>query len=161
MAVAWAHQDCSKPLDQSEQRAKKVRELHAQVADLENKLRAKEEELKNNEIELVAQSEKYEKVQDELGLLKGELAQLHADKRSLQTQLNEAKEEVGIAVAKAVSEYQSLAKMPALRQTIWDEAFEEVMEYSSLLRQFSTQIGTFPIWVIIWPLKLRSGVPNS
>ena len=54
MAVAWAHQDCSKPLDQSEQRVEKVRELRTQVTDLENKLRSKEEELKNNEIELVA-----------------------------------------------------------------------------------------------------------
>ena len=53
MVVAWAHQDYSRPLDQSEQRAKKVRELRTQVIDLENKLEAKEEELKSNEIELV------------------------------------------------------------------------------------------------------------
>ena len=98
------------------------------MADLENKLRAKEDELKNNEIDLVARSEKYEKVQDELGLLKEELARLHAENRSLQTQLNEAKEEAGTAAAKAVSEYQSSAKMAALRQTIRDEAFEEAVE---------------------------------
>ena len=60
IAVAWAHQDCLKPLDQSEQRAEKVRELHAQVTDMENKLRVKEEELKNNEIELMARNERYE-----------------------------------------------------------------------------------------------------
>ena len=53
MAVAWAHQDCLRPLDQSEQWAKKVKELRAQVTDLENRLRVKDEELKNNEIELV------------------------------------------------------------------------------------------------------------
>ena len=29
MAVAWAHQDCLRPLDQSEQRAEKVKELRA------------------------------------------------------------------------------------------------------------------------------------
>ena len=51
--VAWAHQDCSRLLDQSEQRAEKVRELCAQVTDLENKLGAKEEEVKSNEIKLV------------------------------------------------------------------------------------------------------------
>ena len=38
----------------SEQRAEKVKKLCAQVTDLENKLRVKDEELKNNEIELVA-----------------------------------------------------------------------------------------------------------
>ena len=27
IAVAWAHQDCSRPLDKSEQRTKKVRQL--------------------------------------------------------------------------------------------------------------------------------------
>ena len=48
MAVAWAHQDCSRPLDQFEQWAEKVKELRAQVVDLENKLRVKDEELKNN-----------------------------------------------------------------------------------------------------------------
>ena len=83
MAVAWAHQDCSKPLGQAEQRAEKMRELCAQVTDLENKLRTKEEELKSNEIELVARAEKYKQVQVEVGLLKGELAWLHAENRSL------------------------------------------------------------------------------
>ena len=61
MAVAWAHQDYSKPLDQSKQQAEKVRELRAQVTDLENKLRTKEEELKNNEIELVARDKRFER----------------------------------------------------------------------------------------------------
>ena len=68
-----------------------MRELRAQVTDLENKLRAKEEEHKRNEIELVARTERYERVQAEVGLLKRELARLHADNRPLQTQLNEAK----------------------------------------------------------------------
>ena len=71
---------------------------------------------------------KYERVQDELGLLKRELARLDADNRSLKSQLNETKEEVGTAAAKAISEYQSSAEMAALRQTIWDEAFEEAAE---------------------------------
>ena len=92
-----------------------MRELRAQVTDLENKLGAKEEELKSNEIELVVRIEKYEQVQAEVGLLKGELTLLHADNRSLQTQLNKSKEEARIAVAKAVSEYQSLTEMVALR----------------------------------------------
>ena len=74
MAVAWAHQDCSKPLDQIEQRAEQVRELRAQVTNLENKLGTKEEELKNNEIELVARNKSFERAQDEVGLLKEELA---------------------------------------------------------------------------------------
>ena len=42
--------------------------------------------------------------------------------------MNEAKEEAGTAAAKAVSEYQSLAEMATLRQTIRDEAFEEAAE---------------------------------
>ena len=105
-----------------------MRELRARVIDLENKLGAKEEEHKSNEIELVTRTEKYEQVQAEVRLLKGELALLHANNRSLQTQLNEAKEKAGIAIAKAVSEYQSLAKMAELRQTICDEAFEEAAE---------------------------------
>ena len=61
-----------------------MRELRAIVTDLENKLGVKEEELKNNEIELVAQNERYKRVQAELRLLKGELARLHAKNKSLQ-----------------------------------------------------------------------------
>ena len=53
------------------------------MTDLECKLRAKEEELKSNEIELVARIEKYEQVQAEVRLLKGELAQLHVDNKIL------------------------------------------------------------------------------
>ena len=83
---------------------------------------------KNNEIKLVAHNVKYEKVQDELGLLKGELARLDADNRSLKSQLNEAKEKIKIAATKTVFEYQSSAEMAALRQTIRDEAYEEVAE---------------------------------
>ena len=67
MAVAWAHQDCSKPLDQVEQQAEKLKELCARVTDLENKLGAEEEELKSNEIELLTRTEKYEQVQAEVG----------------------------------------------------------------------------------------------
>ena len=105
-----------------------MRELRAQVTDLENKLETKKEELKSNEIELVARTEKYEQVQAEVGLLKEELARLHAKNRLLQTQLNEAKEEVRIAATKAVSEYQSSVEMAALRQTIRYEEFEEAAE---------------------------------
>ena len=83
-----------------------MNELQAQVIDLENKLWVKDEELKNNEVELVAQSVKYEKLQDEFRLLKGDLARFDADNRSLKSQLNEAKEEIGTAAVKAVSKYQ-------------------------------------------------------
>ena len=62
MAMAWADQDCSGPLPQFEQRVEKMKELQAQVIDLENKLQVKDEELKNNEVELVAQTVKYEKL---------------------------------------------------------------------------------------------------
>ena len=44
------------------------------MTDLENKLEAKEEELKSNEIELVGWTEKYKQVQAQVGLLKEELA---------------------------------------------------------------------------------------
>ena len=63
MAVAWAHQDCSKSLDQFEQGAEKVRQLRAQVTELENKMGVKKEELKNNEIELVVRNKRFEKAQ--------------------------------------------------------------------------------------------------
>ena len=66
-----------------------MKELRAQVMDLENKFRVKDEELKNNKIELVAHNVKYERVQDKLQLLKGQLARLDADNRSLKSQLNE------------------------------------------------------------------------
>ena len=116
------------PLTSVSSGLKNVRELRVQVADLENKLRIKEEELKNNEVELVAWNERYKGVQAEVGLLKGELACLHVENRLLQDQLNKAKEESGTAAAKAVSEYHSSAEMAALRQTIQDEAFEEARE---------------------------------
>ena len=61
---------------------------------------------------------KYEKLQDELGLLKADLARLDADNRSLKSKLTEAREEIGTAAMKAVSKYQSSAKMAALKQTI-------------------------------------------
>ena len=67
-----------------------MKELQAQVIDLENKFRVKYKELKNNEVELVAQTVKYEKLQDELGLLKGDLAGFDADKRLLKSKLNKA-----------------------------------------------------------------------
>ena len=61
MTVAWAHQHCSRPLDLSEQRAEKIRQLMGQLAKSEKKLSAREEELKNNAINLVARSEELEK----------------------------------------------------------------------------------------------------
>ena len=76
----------------------------------------------------MAQNVKYERLQDELGLLKGNLARFNADNRSLKSQLDEAKEEIRTVVAKTVFEYQSSSEMAALRQTIQDEAFEEVVE---------------------------------
>ena len=42
--------------------------------------------------------------------------------------MDEAKEEIGTVATKEVYEYQSSAEMAALRQTIWDEAFEEAAE---------------------------------
>ena len=91
MVVAWAHQDCLNPFEQSEQRAEKVRQLRGQVTELERKLKNKEEELKSNEIELVARNKRFERAQAEVGMLKGELAKLHADNKSLQDQLGKAK----------------------------------------------------------------------
>ena len=49
----------------------------------EKKLSAKEDELKNNIIDLVARTEGLERAQIETGLLKGELTRLHAEYRSL------------------------------------------------------------------------------
>ena len=54
------------------------------MTELERKLKDKEEELKSNEIELVARNKRFERAQAEVELLKGELARLHVDNRSLQ-----------------------------------------------------------------------------
>ena len=137
MAVAWAYQDCSGPLNQSEQWVEEVKEHRARVIDLENKVWEKKKELGNNEVELMAQNVKYEKLQDELGLLKGDLAWFDADNKLLKSQLDEAKEEIWAATVKVVFEFQSLAEMVALKQTIRDETYEEVAEsflYTTVIR---------------------------
>ena len=109
MAVAWAHQDCSRPFDLTEQRAEKIRQLRGQLTESEKKLAAREEELKNNAIDLVARTEGLERAQAEIGLLKEELARLHAENWSL-------KEEAKAAATNVVSEYQSSAEMVALNK---------------------------------------------
>ena len=95
------------------------------MIELERKLKEKEEELKSNEIKLMARNERFERVQVEVGLLKGELAKLHSNNKSLQDQLGEAKAEA----TKAVSEYQSSTEMAALKQTIRNEAIEKAVEF--------------------------------
>ena len=50
MAVAWAYQDCERPLDLYDKRATKVNLLKERVAESEKKLTAKEEALKANEV---------------------------------------------------------------------------------------------------------------
>ena len=101
MAAAWAHQNCSRPLDLFEQQTAKIKQLKEQLAESEKKLWVKDEELKSNAIDLVAQSKELEKSQDEIGLLKGELARLYEESRSLRLQLEEAK----VMAANAISEY--------------------------------------------------------
>ena len=54
---------------------------------------------------MVAKTERLERAQAEVGLLKGELARLHSDNKSLKDQLEEAK----VAAANIVSKYQSSA----------------------------------------------------
>ena len=72
----------------------------------------------------MARTEGLEKAQAEVELLKGELAILHAENRSLKVQLEEAK----VAAANAISEHQSSVEMAALKQTVHDEAYEEAAE---------------------------------
>ena len=50
---------------------------------MKKKLTTKEEELKTNEIDLVARSKKLEKAQAEIGQLRGELARLYKEVRLL------------------------------------------------------------------------------
>ena len=52
----------------------------------------REEELKNNAIDLMVRSEELDKGQAEIGLLKEELTRLHKEGRPLRHQLDEAKE---------------------------------------------------------------------
>ena len=54
MAAAWAYQDYERPFDQSNKRATKINLLKECVVEAEKKLAAKEEELKANEVDLVA-----------------------------------------------------------------------------------------------------------
>ena len=81
----------------------------------------REEELKTNAIDLVARSKELEKARAEIWLLKGELARLHEESRSLRLQLDKAK----ATMANVVSEYQSSEEMTALKQTLHDEGYEE------------------------------------
>ena len=60
MAVALAHQDYLRPLDLTEQRIEKIRQLRRQLTESKKKLLAREEELKNN-VDLVAKTEGLEK----------------------------------------------------------------------------------------------------
>ena len=135
--MAWAYQDCSGPLDQSERLSEEIKELQARVTDLEKKLQEKIKELEANEVQFVDQKVKYKRLQDKVRLLKGDLAQFDADNRLLKSQLDEAKEEVGTVSIKAVSEYQSSTDMAALKQTIQDETYEEAAEsfaYTTAIR---------------------------
>ena len=50
-----------KPLNKSEQQAEKIKQLKGQLTESKRKLAAKEEELKENEIELVAKNERLER----------------------------------------------------------------------------------------------------
>ena len=101
-----------KPLNQFEQQAEKIRQLKGQLTELERKLAAKEDELKENKIELVARNERMVRAQAKVGLFKGELVRLHANNRSLKDQLGEAK----ATAPKAVSKYQSLTEIAALKK---------------------------------------------
>ena len=76
----------------------------------------------------MAQNERFERAQAEVGLLKGELTWLYMENKTLQDQLNVTKDEAGVTAASAVFEYQSSAEMAALRQTIRDKTFEEATE---------------------------------
>ena len=100
------------------------------MTELESKLGAKDEELKNNEIELVDRNERFKRAQAEIRLLKGEPARLHAENRSLQDNLSEAKDEAKATIAKAISEYQSSAEMATLKHTIHDEAIEATESFA-------------------------------
>ena len=116
--MAWTHQDCFRPIDLSEQRATKIKQLKELLAESKKKLSVRKEELKNNAIDLVARSEELDKTRAKIGLLKGQLARLHEEERSLKLQLDEAK----AATANVVSEYQSSEDMASL---LHDEAYEE------------------------------------
>ena len=72
----------------------------------------------------MARSVELEKAQAEIRLLKGELARLHKEGRSLRLQLEEAK----ATTANEVSEYQSSEEIPTLNQTLHDEGYAEAAE---------------------------------
>ena len=69
MAVAWAYQDCERPLDLSDKRVAKINLLKEHMVEAEKKLAAKEEELEANKVELVAKVEELEKARTEVAQL--------------------------------------------------------------------------------------------
>ena len=81
-------QDCERPLKE-------------RVVEAEKKLKAKEEVLKANDVELVAKAEGLKKARTKVVQLGGELPKLHEEVPSLKAQLDQAK----TTVAKAVSKF--------------------------------------------------------
>ena len=156
MAVAWAHQDCSRPLDLTEQWAEKIRQLRGQLIESEKKLAAREEELKNNAIDLVARTEGLERAQAEIGLLKEELARLHAENWSLKDQVEEAK----VAATNVVSEYQSSAEMVALNK----EA-AEAFAYTTMTRHPDWDLAYLGVYladqIAEWRAELQANQPPA
>ena len=75
--------------------------------------------------------------------------------------MNKAKEEAGTPTAKAVSEYQSLVEMAALRQSILEEAFEEVgksFAYTTTVRHLDWDLSYLgdhlAIQIVEWRAEL-------
>ena len=101
MVATWASQDYERPLDLSDKQAAKINLLKERVVEAENKLVAKKEELKANEVELVAKAEESEKAWTKVAQPGGELTRLHKEVPSLRAQLDQAK----TAAAQAVFEF--------------------------------------------------------
>ena len=120
MQVLWQQ---TRPIssDLSDQRTAKVKLLKEQLVKSGKKLTTKEEELKCNELDLVAKSEELEKAQTKIGQLRGELPRLREEVRSLRPQLEQA----NIAVTNAVSEYHTSEEMVALKKSLLEKGFEE------------------------------------
>ena len=114
MAATWAYQDCEKSLAMSAKWAANNKLLRELVEKVKKRVAAKEEELKANEVELVAQAEELGKIRAKFAQLEGELARSRdaaAEDPASRAQLEAAQDQARTIAALVVSEFLTSEEM--------------------------------------------------
>ena len=109
------------------------------MEEAEKKVAAKEEEMKSNEVELVAQAEKLEKAQAEVVQHAGELAMscdTAAEVPTLRAQLEAAQDQARTTTALVVSEFLASEEMTKVKDSNYDPGFDMGM------RAFTCTVAT-------------------